>query len=289
MFGIVNLNKPSGITSRKAINRIQYLVRGAKTGHAGTLDPLAEGVLIVTVGPATRLTNRIQNWPKSYDASFRLGQSSDTEDIDGQVVEIIDAPIPTRTELESAATRLTGQIMQQPPAYSALKVKGKRAYQLAREGKQVQLEPRPITIHELRVERYQYPDIELKVTCSSGTYVRSLGRDLARAVGTEAVMTALVRTAIGHLHVADAVCLDNLDRDTIKDHLLPPLEAVRDLPLIELTDDQIKRLAHGGDIECPQQNAPELAALTPGGELAALLTIRRAHVYGPRRNFVAAS
>ena len=124
MFGIVNLNKPSGITSRKAINRIQYLVRGAKTGHAGTLDPLAEGVLIVTVGPATRLTNRIQNWPKSYDASFRLGQSSDTEDIDGQVVEIIDAPIPTRSELEAAATRLTGQIMQQPPVYSALKVKG---------------------------------------------------------------------------------------------------------------------------------------------------------------------
>src|SRR3569623_809810 len=144
LSGVINLNKPSGITSRQAVDVVKRLVRPAKTGHAGTLDPLASGVLIVCVGAATRLIEYVQRMPKRYTGTFLLGRSSPTEDIEGEVSELAGAPQPSLGEIIAAAGRLTGEIMQRPPAYSALKVAGRRAYDLARAGHEVDLQPRPI-------------------------------------------------------------------------------------------------------------------------------------------------
>ena len=165
------------------------LVRPVKVGHAGTLDPLADGVLIVTVGPATRLTQYVQRMQKAYRATFLLGKTSDTEDVLGNVAEITQAVIPTRSDIEAAIPRFIGDILQRPPAYSALKVKGKRAYQRARDGEQFLLEPRPIRIDQIVIVSYRYPELTLDIRCGSGTYVRSLGRDLAESIGTAAVMS----------------------------------------------------------------------------------------------------
>jgi tRNA pseudouridine55 synthase len=288
MFGLINLYKPTGITSRQAIDPIERLVRPAKVGHAGTLDPLADGVLLVTVGPATRLTKALHTWPKSYRATFLLGCRSDTEDCQGQITELRQAPIPDRDQLQQAVASLTGTILQQPPAYSALKINGQRAYRLARQGNAVELGARPVTIHQLQLARYEYPLLELEIVCGSGTYVRSLGRDVARAVGTEAVMTALTRTAIGHLTVESAVAPSALDSQSISQYLLPPVEAVRHLPCVRLTAEQLQRITYGQAIRL-SQDANRLAALTPAGQLAAVLVQSDDQLYRPRPNFVSAA
>ncbi len=266
LSGVINLNKPSGITSRQAVDVVKRLVRPAKTGHAGTLDPLASGVLVVCVGAATRLIEYVQRMPKRYTGTFLLGRSSPTEDIEGEVTELASPPQPSLAELVAAAERLTGEILQRPPAFSALKVAGRRAYDLARAGREVELQPRPITIHRLEVQRYEYPELVLSIECSSGTYVRSLGRDLAESLGTSAVMSALVRTAIGNFRLEDACRPDELTRESLSQWLLPEARAVESLPRIELSEEESKRIANGLAIEGA---APELAALPVGAEMAA--------------------
>ena len=193
-FGLLCVNKPVGMTSRQAVNVVQRLARPAKVGHAGTLDPLADGVLVVGVGSATRLLEYVQQMRKRYVGTFLLGRSSPTEDTEGQVTECPDAPVPTLDEIGSAAARWTGRIAQRPPAFSALKVAGRRAYDLARRGKLPQLAPRPVDVFQIEIRRYQYPELVLNVECGGGTYIRSLGRDLAESLGTAAVMSALTRT-----------------------------------------------------------------------------------------------
>lgn len=299
-FGLINLHKPAGISSRQAIDPLARQLRPTKVGHAGTLDPLASGVLVVTVGHATRLTSFVQEWPKTYHGTFLLGRSSDTEDIEGTVLEETSPRRPTREELEQAARDLTGLIQQRPPAYSALKVQGRRAYDLARSGATVDLAPRAITIHELEVVAYDYPTLELHIRCSSGTYVRSLGRDLAIAVGTSAVMSQLTRTAIGHLTLEHAVSLETLLAGDPAQHVLPAGEAVRGLPRLVLDDETTRRIARGQFIEVPDEllaanrshadrDAETVAAFLPDGNLAALLVRKRGRLFGPERNFIAAN
>ena len=178
IFGLLNIHKPRGKTSRWAVDQVKRLVRPAKVGHAGTLDPLATGVLIVAVGPVTRLMEDVQQAPKQYRAEYLLGQTSDTEDTEGRVTELVDPRRPSRAEIEFAAARFVGEIQQRPPAFSAIKVSGRRAYSLARKGQEVKLEPRAVTIHSLNIPDYVYPRLTLDIQCSSGTYIRSLGRDL---------------------------------------------------------------------------------------------------------------
>ena len=197
MFGLLNVHKPAGITSRDVVNRIQRVVRPVKVGHAGTLDPLATGVLVICLGSATRLIEYVQRMPKHYRGTFLLGRKSDTEDIEGEIEVLDAAPQPSIDEIHAALPQFVGTIRQRPPAYSALKVGGKRAYQLARAGQEVQLAARPIEVYSLSLQHYEYPEIVLDIQCGSGTYVRSLGRDLADGLGTGAVMSALERTAIG--------------------------------------------------------------------------------------------
>ncbi len=289
MFGLLNLYKPTGITSRQAIDQIQRLARPAKVGHTGTLDPLADGVLVVTLGPATRLTSRVQAWPKSYRGTFLLGRHSNTEDTEGEVVELCDPHQPTAAQLAEALRLFTGEISQQPPAFSALKVKGQRRVRTCCKGKAVELAARQVSIHDLRIARYAYPELALDIVCSSGTYIRSLGRDLARAVGTEAVMSALTRTAVGHLTVVDSVAPDAISRETLEPHLLSPLEAVKELRQVTMTDEHLRLLSHGQEVVLADESDRELAAVTADRQLAALLWAYGHHRYRPHRNFVPSS
>jgi tRNA pseudouridine55 synthase len=256
-------------------------------GHAGTLDPLATGVLVVCVGPATRLIEYVQRLPKRYTGTFLLGRQSTTEDIEGEVTELPDARRPTREELEHAAARLVGTIQQRPPQFSALKVAGRRAYDLARRGEQVDLAPREITIYRCQLGEFEYPRFVLDIECSGGTYVRSLGRDLAESVGSAAVMSALVRTAIGHFNIANAWTLDRLNADTLGQALLPTAEAVRALPAIVLSPAEAIRIGLGQTIDTPAPDAMahDLAAFDDQGRLVSILRRRPDGSLGPIRNF----
>ena len=286
MFGLLNINKPQGMTSRDVVNRVQRTIRGVKVGHAGTLDPLATGVLVVCLGPATRLVEYVQRMPKQYSATFLLGKTSDTEDIEGEVTELTEPPCPTSSEIEAALPTFIGEIEQRPPAYSALKVGGRRAYDLARKGKQVELQPRKITVHDITVSRYEYPELDLQMTCGSGTYIRSLGRDLAHALGTGAVMSALERTAIGGFHVQDGVELNGLSAENAADVLIAPRHAVSELPAVELTPEEIRRIGNGMLIDDRWHlQCDEVAAFEDSGRLLAILAPRGPQRLRPARNF----
>jgi tRNA pseudouridine55 synthase len=248
VFGLLVVNKPAGVTSRDVVNHVQRLVRPHKVGHAGTLDPLATGVLVIAIGPATRLVEYVQRMPKLYRATFLMGRTSDTEDIEGTVRELDNPPQPTAEQIRAALTRFVGTIEQVPPAYSAVKVAGHRAYTIARQGAAVELAARTVEIHYIEMLSYSYPELVLSIRCGGGTYVRSLGRDLARSLGTDAVMSALSREAIGPFALADSIDADDLDTATIAERLLPPLAALSDLPRCEVSSTEADRLAKGQSV-----------------------------------------
>jgi tRNA pseudouridine55 synthase len=287
LSGILNINKPTGMTSREAVDVVEHLVRPAKAGHAGTLDPLATGVLVVCVGPATRLIEYVQRMPKSYVGTFLLGRQSTTEDIEGQVVELADPPVPVLGDVQLAANRFEGEIMQRPPAYSALKINGRRAYKMARKGEAVKLQARPISIHRIAVRSYEYPQLVLDVDCGSGTYIRSLGRDLAESLGTAAVMSGLVRTAIGKFDLEKSLDPGKMTKENIPHHLLPMIQALDDLPLLELSYQDIDCIHHGQSIlkQVEYADAAEIAAVDEKGNLVAILS-SSGDLLRPVRNFL---
>jgi tRNA pseudouridine55 synthase len=296
-FGILNVDKPTGPTSRDVVNRVERLLRKVKCGHAGTLDPLATGVLVVCVGQATRLIQYVQRLPKTYRAVFQLGRKSVTDDIEGEVELLPNAPEPTRAQIDAVLPQFLGDVLQVPPAHSAIKIDGQRAYDLARRGEDFELPARTVSIYRLEVLRYEYPELELAIDCGSGTYVRSLGRDLAIALGTAAVMSSLVRSAIGHFRLENAVTLDALTSDTFAEHLQPPLEALAQLLQFKLTEKQLAELRHGRPIEVRNLQRPaaapepgvmiEWAAIDPAGNLAAILFEKFPNQLWPVRNFEA--
>ena len=197
--GVLNLNKPGGMTSRDVVDLVSRPLRKAKVkvGHAGTLDPLATGVLVVCVGSATRLIEYVQRMPKAYRTVVLLGARSDTLDADGKVEAVEDPPIPTEAEVRSALLTQVGTISQMPPQFSALKVEGKRAYDLAREGQAVELAARPVRIDQVELISYAWPRLELQVDCGSGTYIRSIARDIGEILGCGGLVEVLTRTRIG--------------------------------------------------------------------------------------------
>jgi len=287
MHGILNINKPAGKTSRDVVNIIQRLVRPAKTGHAGTLDPLATGVLVCPVGHGTKLIEYVQRMPKTYEACFLLGRQSDTEDIEGNVQLLDDSPQPSSDQIEAILPNYMGTIDQVPPAFSALKVAGKRAYDLARQGKQVELASREIEVYAIEITAYTYPELRVRIECGSGTYVRSLGRDIARDLGTEAVMSELVRTAIGPFQIADAIEPDDqLSRGTLNAALQPTSLAVAQLPQVTIDPEQIVRLSQGKLIDvAPAEASSEVAAMTSAGDLVAVLIPGSEGGWRTSRNF----
>ncbi len=283
MFGILNINKPPGWTSRDAVNRIQKLVRPAKVGHAGTLDPLATGVLVVCIGPATRLIEYVQQMPKEYRGTFLLGRSSASDDTETEITELAGATVPTRSDIEAALPQFLGRIDQIPPAYSAVKIAGQRAYALARKGADFTITPRPVEIHAIEITNYEYPQLELMIRCGSGTYIRSLGRDLAARLGTAAVMSELTRTRIGTFCVDDALSVNYLTLDQIQEHLQSPAQAVSHLPRFELTANQLQELRYGRPFS--SDSLTECAAFDEQGNLIALLTPKSPGLLKPHINF----
>ena len=272
MWGLLNIHKPHDVTSRDVVDHVQRLVRPHQAGHAGTLDPLATGVLVVCVGAATRLIEFVQGLPKTYVATFLLGRSSETEDIESPALELACPPVPTRDELTAVLPRFLGEILQRPPAYSALKVQGRRAYALARRGQTVELAPRPVVIHRLTLQRYEYPELTMEVQCGSGTYIRSLGRDIAIALGTAAVMSALERTAIGGFLIQDACTLEQLTARRWRPICLPATRAVEHLPRLQLTAQQAEEIAHGRVIPgIAPGDAPLVVAVDAAGTMLGLL------------------
>ena len=222
MFGFINVNKPYGVTSRSVVDQIRRFVGQQKVGHCGTLDPIATGVLVLGIGSATRLVKFVQQMPKSYRGTFLLGCSSETLDIEGDVSQVSGAPVPSIDAVQQALQYFQGNLMQEPPQYSAIKVEGRRAYDVARSGKQVVIAPREVSIYAISLVDFTYPELTLDITCSGGTYVRAIGRDLASRLNTSAVMKALCRTAIGDFEISESYPPESLDKASISKLLLPP-------------------------------------------------------------------
>ncbi len=272
MHGILNIYKPAGKSSRDAVNDVQRLTQMKRVGHAGTLDPIATGVLVVCTGWATRLIQYIQHAPKKYVGTFRLGCRSASDDIESELQLLENPATPDRAQIQRACAAFTGEIQQRPPIFSAVKVNGRRAYKLARKGRPVDLEPRPVQIFKLDVVQYEYPHVTLDVECGSGTYIRSLGRDLAEHLGTAAVMTALERTAVGSFDIDTAVDLQQETEQSIVDHVLPPIAALDQFQRIDISDDDSIEFRHGRKINAPVTAASGITYVTidPSGHLVAL-------------------
>ncbi len=244
-FGLLNINKPAGLTSRRVVDHVAKIVRPQKAGHAGTLDPLATGVLVVCVGKATRLIEFVQEQRKTYKARFVLGCQSDTDDVTGIVTEVAVSSEITLAQIEEALPAFCGQIQQVPPSFSAVHVGGQRAYDRARRGEEVTIEARPVDVYRLELTRFEYPELDLVIECGSGTYVRSIGRDLGQMLGCGAVMSALVRTKIGPYRIEEAVTLDRLKSETIDPLILPPTTALEGLANYQASQEDMANLRAG--------------------------------------------
>lgn len=224
--------------------------------------------------------------PKRYVATFLLGRQSATDDIEGDVIEIAKAPEPSRAALDLVLPRFVGHIQQRPPAHSAIKIGGRRAYKLARKGAEFELAARTITVYRIDVVRYDYPALELAIECGSGTYVRALGRDLAAALETTAVMSALQRTAIGPFRIEDAVLPDEPNPENITQWLQPALLAVGNMPRTPITESELNEIRNGRPIALPPAAADESewAGVDSTGELVAILHSKRGQLW-PVHNF----
>lgn len=273
--GLLIIDKPAGWTSHDVVAKLRRLTGTKRVGHAGTLDPLATGVLVVGVGKATRLLGHLALTEKEYLATIRLGQATDTCDAEGNVIAGAPASGVTLAAVQAAARELTGEIQQIPPAISAIKVDGKRAHRLARAGSTPALAPRSVTVRSFRIitERRtgDLLDVDVAVTCSSGTYIRALARDLGEALGVGGHVTALRRTRAGAYDLSLARGLDGLDPG---EALIPLERAAADaFPARVLTEDEARSLSHGGRLPGgePAPGPGPVAAFGPDGSLIALV------------------
>ena len=270
--GIIIIDKPQDWTSMDVCAKLRGVFREKRIGHAGTLDPMATGVLPVFIGRATRAVQFAETGEKEYIAGLRLGLTTNTQDTSGQALTRSDA-VPDRAAVEAVLARFTGDLMQIPPMYSAIKIKGKKLYELARKGVEVERKPRPVTIYSLSLLDRLSPegDLLLRARCSRGTYIRTLCHDIGQALGCGACMSSLARSeACGFTLSGDAVPLADVVAHPDPLSLLRPVDALfRDLPELRATDKQEERLRHGATPPCPD---------TPDGQY---------RVYGPDGSFLA--
>lgn len=224
LHGLLIVDKPPGPTSAEVVRLVRAAAGGAKTGHAGTLDPRASGLLVCVLGRATKTVESLMALTKTYEARVDLSAFTATDDAEGPREEVVVERPPTREQIEEVLLGLTGVVRQTPPAYSAVKVQGRPAYWYARRGRPVRLEPRPVRIDKLTVEEYEWPRLALTVVCGRGTYVRALARQFGERLGTGGHLTALRRTAVGPYTTARAVRLRDLPCPLRVEHLLPPPE-----------------------------------------------------------------
>lgn len=276
MDGILNIDKPLGLTSHDVVGRVRRVAGQKRVGHTGTLDPLATGVLVVCLGRATRLVEYVMGQPKTYEAAVRLGQSTATYDAEGPVTT--ERPLPpalTAAQLDAALAPFRGNILQLPPMYSAIKKNGQPLYKLARQGQEIEREPRPVTIYALTVAAWEPPTLTLRIQCSAGTYIRSLAHDLGEVLGCGGHLTALRRTAVGPFTAAQAIPLEALTPENMGQWLLPPATAVAHLPTVALDEAAVQALFMGQlTPHLPHHPTAELAQVSaPDGTFAGLATL----------------
>jgi tRNA pseudouridine55 synthase len=267
VHGWVIVDKPLGLTSTQCLARVRRLTDAAKAGHGGTLDPLATGILPIALGEATKTVNWVMTAGKTYRFTVQWGEATETDDTEGAVTLRSDVR-PDRAAIEAMLPGFTGEILQRPPAYSAIKVDGRRSYDLARKGEMLELAARPIRIDALRLIDCPDPDHAVfEVDCGKGAYVRALGRDFALSLGTYGHITALRRTRVGRYDEKAAFSLDSLEelcqKDAAHAYLLPIETALDDIPALVLTGPQADRLKHGQPIKI----ALTAPGLPPEGEL----------------------
>lgn len=306
LFGVLNLLKPEGITSRDLVNRVQRLVKPAKVGHAGTLDPMATGVLLVCIGPATKLISLLQEGSKTYRTEFTLGMSSDTDDATGKI-SLPETPIePCQlAEIVQHLEAMIGNILQVPPDFSAVHVNGQRAYALARRGESVELNAKAVRIDEIKVLDYSWPRLELEITCGSGTYIRSIARDLGLQLGCGALMSRLERTRVGNFSVTESLPDDQITVATIQERIRPAVEIVAGLPAFDCSADDVGHLICGRMLRLDRTRmrttkvAKDIKEVIPGdivaltradfSDLLALAILTEDFQLQPRTVFIAAA
>ena len=282
MDGVINVLKPAGMTSFAVIAKLRRIYGQKKIGHGGTLDPMAAGVLPVFLGRATRLIEYAPIHQKTYEAEFIMGFRTNTEDATGEVVETGALP-DDMTIWEKVAEKFRGPILQRPSSYSAIKVNGERAYKLAREGKTVELPERPVTIYDLTIRDIEPPKIRLSVTCSAGTYIRALGRDMGIAAGCPLTMSFLLRSEMGPFSIKDAWTLEEIEENpegALMKDLRPILSA---LPAVTLSDTQGADFLQGKRLRI-QAKSREAVAVFHGATFLGTASIERGILH-PKKVF----
>lgn len=270
MDGVLVVDKPSGRTSFDVVRDVRNLLKIKKVGHTGTLDPMATGVLPLCLGEATKIAGLLTESEKAYDAVIKLGAETDTLDAEGKVIS--ESPVPPLTPalLESVLEKFRGSYLQTPPMYSAVKIGGKRLYELARKGEEVERVARPVTVHSLELRDFNATELTVSVACSKGFFVRTLAQELGRALGTGAHLKALRRTKSGPFSLAMAVPLDRLTSPAdVLPRLVPMVEALTDLPRVTVSEEDARRVRHGVPLELRVEPG-RLCLLSEAGALLAL-------------------
>ncbi len=298
LSGILNIDKPAGLTSHDVVNVVRRLTGQRKVGHTGALDPMATGVLVVCLGQATRLAEYLMAGRKRYRAVIVLGTSTDTYDAEGQVVSSGGRTDFSRAEIESALSSFSGRIEQVPPMYSALKRDGQPLYKLARQGKTVERPPRPVDIYDLRLLDWTAPALTIEVTCSPGTYIRSLAHELGQRLGSGAYLAGLVRLSSGQFTLEEAVSLDRLEEAFRHgegvSYLLPLDAGLLDWPALVVGAEEAQRIAQGQSVEGPplpagDDKAPLCRAYSLAGDfLAVMVYDNDARRWRPKKVFAPA-
>lgn len=268
-YGFLNINKPKGMTSHDVVANVRRLTGIRQIGHTGTLDPFAEGVLPICIGKATRLIEYLDD-DKAYIATIQFGSNTDTYDIDGQVTETFDKKV-TQKDIEASLENFCGEIEQLPPIYSAIKVNGKKLYEYARNGEQVEITPRKITIYELELISFNETEqsAQIKIKCSKGTYIRSLAFDIGKALKTGAHLSALIRTQAGKFNIENSITLQKLVFDEPKKYLINPLN-VLSLKQIEVAQSDLEKIKNGVSIKKSESPNNEFILLTYQNNICAV-------------------
>ena len=275
--GVLVVDKPVGMTSHDVVQAVRRGSNIRRAGHTGTLDPRASGVLVILLGPAVRLSEYVAASDKRYQAVIQLGTTTDTYDGDGRTTSTSSPMDVTEDQFNAELQKFVGRIEQVPPPYSAIKVQGRKAYDMARAGEQFELEPRIIDVYSLELLEWAPPEVVIDVNCSSGTYVRSLAHDLGQRLGCGATLTGLRRTKNGRFTLRDAIPLRKLN-DAFVDgswyqYLIPAADALADWPSIELTNEYMDAIRHGHRIPAIEGSGPKACGISEQGELVALLEL----------------
>ncbi len=279
--GVLVVDKPVGMTSHDVVQVVRNGTGLRRAGHTGTLDPRASGVLVILVGPAVRLSEYVSASDKRYQAIIRLGSTTDTFDAEGKFTRSNQPVDVTEAQFEEVLKSFIGEIEQTPPPYSAVKVQGRKAYEMARQGEEVDLAPRKIQVHHLEVLEWAPPEVVVDVHCSSGTYVRSLANDLGEKLGCGAYLVGLRRTKSGRFSLRDATPLRKLQEAFTAGNwyqfLIPAAEALGDWPAVELSPDEVEAVRHGHRVKVKEGNTEaKVRGVSTQGELVALMEIATA-------------